>query len=119
MNDSYDNARMDAEQLPRVFITNDTGLDYSAAESYGQLVPVTRGSVDVFHPDRCQDEVSAALVTFNPARDLLLVSGAALAAVFATWFLSITFTTEEAPALIKLLLFYSKRRTYFVRTVEL
>ncbi len=103
----------------RVFITNDTGLDFDKAKQFGTLVPIVVGSVDVFHPERVKKTVEKALQDFDARKDFLLVCGASLTAAFALAFIALNADDgrKEDNVLVKFLMFDSKRADYFVRTV--
>ena len=59
----------------RVFMTNMGFHDYSAAERWGEFVPLTQGRVDLVHTDRLEGEIQAKLADFN-ASDYLMLGGA-------------------------------------------
>lgn len=103
--------------MPKVYITNDTGLDYRKAEGYGELVPLTVGPVDVFRPELTKRMIEHGLSQWT-AEDYLLVSGSSLAAALAAAYLATAGDTDEE-AVVKFLLFDAKGRDYFVRTIQL
>jgi glyoxylate carboligase len=102
----------------RVYITNDTGLDFTKAEAYGELCRLTYGPIDIFRPEATKREIELKLSAFRNAEDYLLVSGSSLAAAFAAAFLATCGDSDEE-AVVRFLLFDSKRREYFVRTIQL
>lgn len=106
--------------VAKVYITNDTGLDFEKAKRFGLLCACTHGSVDVFHPERVQEQIQDALETFDAAKDYLLLAGTALPAAFAMAYLSLHADDgrNEDKVKIQLLMFDSRKRDYFVRTVE-
>ena len=106
---------------PRVYITNDTGLSFEKAEAYGELVRVTKGSVDMFRPHEVQNTINKMLSDFDASIDFLLPSGATIATGFAMAYLALHADDgkDRDAATLKLLLFDSKSRDYLLRTVEL
>lgn len=98
----------------KVYITNDSGLDFSKAEKFGQLVKLTNGPVDVFRPHMIQREVESNIKQFDRSLDYLLVAGAALPVGFAFAWLCV-----EEGGTVKLLIFDAKKADYMVRTIEL
>ena len=61
--------------MAKVFIVNKAGHDFSSAESFGELVPVTTGNINVFRPDRDLFRIQEVLFDFDPQEDYLLLSG--------------------------------------------
>lgn len=61
--------------MAKVYICNYAGYDYSSAREFGKLVPVTKGTVNIFKKDRLAYEISEALKEFNPREDFLLFGG--------------------------------------------
>lgn len=104
--------------MGRVFITNDAGQDFTKAEAFGMLAPITNGSVDVFNPDALYGRIEQILSDFNPEDDHILLAGNALAGALA--FLALNnVLKEDEPVPVRLLLFDARKRDYFVRTIEL
>lgn len=74
------------ERTPVVWLINLGGHDYTTAEKFGRLVPITEGTVNPFNPDRLMLNVSGKLKLASPD-DHVLMSGQALlnALVLAMW----------------------------------
>lgn len=109
---------------PRVFICNDNGLDFSKAEKYGNLYPLTRGPVDVFKPHATKKEIDDQLerMKFDPLHDYVLLAGANLAVGFVFSWLTLCGSSEgqeDSFPNIKLLIFHAKENDYMIRTVKL
>lgn len=103
----------------RVFVANHTeDLSYEGATEHGELVPVVSGRVNPFAPGVLRDEVASKLENFDRDRDFLMPAGSTLAVGFCFAFLA-QLAERETHSRVKLLLWDSKRRSYFVRTVEL
>ena len=96
---------------PRVFIVNYAGYDYSAAMKYGKLVPVTRGTVDIFKDRRMAYDITQALEDFDPETDYLLFSGSSFINVVASGILLSRFPKY------KCLIYGAKRGDYVEREV--
>ena len=98
--------------MARVFITNDTGLDFTKAERYGELVRLTSGSVDRFHPDRVEEDIRAALTAFG-RDDFLLLTGDTL----VNFLVALVLCDVTLGDTVRLLLYDPRKRDYFVRTI--
>lgn len=115
--------------MPKVFICNDTGLDFTAAARFGELVRVTRGPLNMFRPHLIQREVEEVLNSFDFANDYLLPAGGALAVGFAMAWCALHGEAPERGVIdqllgdgavtVKLLLYDSKTREYVARSVDL
>lgn len=97
---------------PRVFITNDGGLDFSGAERFGALVKCTTGKINVFSPDKLADEMMLALAVFTE-QDFLLLVGGAMSMFFAGVCL------PDNIQRLQLLVYDAKGQDYFVRTIRI
>jgi len=69
-----------------VWIVNEGGHDYSAAETFGNLIPVTVGAINPFNPDRIMVNVRE-IFKLARADDWVLISGNQMLCmvVFAMW----------------------------------
>lgn len=105
--------------MPKVYICNDTGLDFTKAQNFGELVRVTNGPLNMFRPGIIKAEVQHAMQDFNLKEDYLLPAGGALAVGFAFHWLALYGATDDEEATVKLLLFDSKTREYVARSVDL
>lgn len=114
---------MSNDRPPRVFITNDPGsLDFRAAEQFGEVHRLTKGSVDPFRPHIAQQGIESQLnQLYDSSKDYILPAGAALSVGFAFSWLAMHGGDEDVQdaAPVKLLLFDSKKREYMVRVVDL
>lgn len=98
--------------MPRVFVTNDPGdLDLTKAAQYGTLVVMTRGKLNVYHPGEVITQVDGHLQGFTDD-DFLLMCGGALSILSAGLML------PDLPR-VKLLLYDSREREYFIRSIDL
>jgi hypothetical protein len=59
---------------PKVYIVNQAGHDFEAAEKFGDLVSITEGNINVFRPDRSLFTIKQSLTSFTE-NDYLLLSG--------------------------------------------
>lgn len=59
----------------RVYITNRGWHDYTPAEKYGTLVPLTEARIDYRHTDRVRAQIIQGLEEFDPELDYVLISG--------------------------------------------
>ncbi len=69
----------------KVYIVNHAGHDYSAAEKWGELIPITEGHVSQGSLDRLTYEVTLAINKSGP-EDWLLPSGLLVLNVIASAF---------------------------------
>lgn len=77
---------MSSQAEPRVFVANWGGHDYSDAQRFGTLVPVTSDRVNLFATDRLEMEMQRVLGDANPT-DYLLVSGSPVVNTLCAGFL--------------------------------
>lgn len=68
--------------MPRVFITNVAGHDFSKAEKFGEITWITKGWVPLQSLDRIKFLVTEKLVDVKP-EDFLLLSGTQVVCVVA------------------------------------
>lgn len=99
----------------KVYVTNDTGLDLTRADAYGERVTLVTGSPDIFNPDRLYKRLRAMLEGFVPERDYLCVAGSNMVCGLALAALSSLYPEEN----VKLLLFDARRGSYIDRVVRL
>jgi hypothetical protein len=68
---------------PRVFVVNDAfKYNFDKAEKFGNIIPLTRGNLNVFNPDRLIWDFREKLTSFTKS-DYILLSGHAIACMFA------------------------------------
>jgi hypothetical protein len=60
--------------MTKVFITNDSGHDYSAAKQFGELIPLSAGTVNKFHITKMLRQFEPLLRDSSP-HDFILQSG--------------------------------------------
>ena len=58
----------------KVFVTNMGFHDFTKAERFGDLLPITENKVDLYHTDRLNASIEQALADMEP-EDYILVSG--------------------------------------------
>lgn len=70
------------DRKPTVWIANQGGHDYDKATTFGNLAPLTKGTVNIFRPDRLSHLIKSRL---KEARedDLILISGPPLVTALA------------------------------------
>ena len=95
---------------PRVFVTNYSAHDYSDALRFGELKPITAGSLNLGNTDRL---ITAAIEETKDSTkdDLLLISGPPIMCALC---LAVWMSRHEQ---CNLLIFESKEREYTVRLV--
>ena len=98
--------------MSKVYVVNSAGHDFSKAERYGELVPVVKGHVNVFRPDRSLFTITEGLLDFN-ADDYLLLSGNTFGNVVAALFLG-----RRLPK-IKLLVYDAKNNDYLCHVLDM
>ena len=98
---------------PKVFITNKAGHDFSSAELFGDLVPVTTGNINVFRPDRDLFRIQEVLYEFNPEMDYLLLSGNVFANAMAIAAIYYAHPSHD----INYLVYDAKNNTYLKHTL--
>lgn len=71
---------------PVVWVINEGGHDFSSAEQYGRLVPITSGTINPFNVDRLM-VLAAPRLEHATDEDYLLISGPQMlcAVVIAMW----------------------------------
>lgn len=62
------------DRAPVVWLANDGGHDYEEAKSFGTIIPLTAGSVNIFRLDRLMVNLTIRLQQAKP-QDYLLISG--------------------------------------------
>ena len=62
------------ERQRKVWIVNSSGHDFSAAETYGELIPLTVGKVNIFNVERLLNELKGDLGSHQKG-DWVLLSG--------------------------------------------
>jgi hypothetical protein len=68
-----------------VFVVNNAGHNFSAAEKWGRLVPILEGNINVFRPDRTIFNILQVLKKYKFSQnDFVLLSGNSLGNVLAT-----------------------------------
>lgn len=108
--------------MTTVWITNDSGNDYSKAAAFGVVRSCSKGPQNIFAPHEIRREVAESVGAFDPAKDIVLVSGNLMATAF--WFSEFVkrwhpdITEKEFP-LLRVLMWDSKKKEYFVQTVQL
>lgn len=108
--------------MPRVFITNDSGQDYSAAEQYGDLIKLTKGPCNIFHPEDVKTQIESKLYEnkFNNKVDFVLLAGAALPCALLFAHVAVRgYTNDDGEVKVQCLMFDVKRQEYVQRTVTL
>lgn len=63
--------------MAKVFITNDSGHDYSAAQQFGELITLSTGTVNKFHVTKMLRQFEPLLRDSSPD-DYILQSGPAV-----------------------------------------
>jgi hypothetical protein len=95
--------------MSKVYIANDPGtLDFSGAKQFGELVFITKGTVDIFNPDRLMRDIHIKLKDWD-AEDYLLLSGS----IVISFLTALMLQTKN----VRLLIFDSKSRKYVCRTL--
>lgn len=97
--------------MPKVFIVNQAGHDFSKAKEFGTLVPITTGNINVFRPDRDLFRIQQELLDFDFTTDFLLLSGNVLANALAAAFL-VNSCGEEIHWTLNLLIYDAKHQRY-------
>ncbi len=97
--------------MNKVYVVNSAGHDFSKAERYGELVPVVKGHVNVFRPDRSLFTITEGLANFTED-DYLLLSGNTFGNVIAALFLR-----GQLPK-IKLLVYDAKNNDYLCHVLD-
>ena len=94
-----------------VFVSNYSAHDYSDAQTYGKIFPITSGSLNLLNLDRMLTSAVEAIKN-SEAEDFLLISGPPVmcAIALATWL--------GAHTKCNLLLFDAKERVYVLKTIS-
>ena len=103
---------MKTYRKPRVYVVNDGGHDFSPAMSRGELVILTRGSVNVFATDRLLQELKDKL-NESHEDDFLLTSGNGLVSCLAHTFMMLKHGR------VNLLIYSFKNKDYELRNMTL
>lgn len=104
---------MSNQKRPIVWLVNrNTGHDYSGAEKYGELVPLTEGLAHPFATDRFLALVHERLAKYGE-KDYLLLSGHLLQNAVAVAYLARKF------GWLRFLAMHMKTRTYTERFLDL
>ncbi len=98
--------------MSKVYVVNSAGHDFSKAEKYGELIPVVKGHVNVFRPDRSLFTITEGLADFQE-EDYLLLSGNTFGNVIAALFLG------NIIKKIKLLVYDAKNNDYLCHVLDL
>lgn len=62
-------------EKPTVWLVNESGHDYTDAETYGQLRAITVHNIDPFNVDRLMWQISHVIARLSHRDDYLLISG--------------------------------------------
>lgn len=95
-----------------VYISNIAGHDFTAAEAYGQLVPLTEGHINPFATDRILFQLAQIMIDSNP-EDLLVLSGHHIVTTLAATILLLKHGK------VNFLLFHAKNRNYIIRQITI
>lgn len=98
--------------MPKVFIVNDSGYDFSKASRFGELVPLTKGHVPFTNGLTSFPAITEGLKDFNPSKDSLLLIGSPFLNAAAV--LQVAGKTD----FIKTLMFDAKQQDYSVRYLK-
>lgn len=98
--------------MPKVYVVNDSALDFSPAEKFGTLVMCSKGRFDRFDLNQMHRELSDAMKDSAPEDFILLTSLTAMCCVACAIFAS-------QHGQINLLLYLSQEQDYLPRTIIL
>ena len=98
--------------MAKVFIVNDSALDFSAAERFGELVICTSGRFDRFDLNQMHRELSVELEYSEPEDFILLTSLTTMCVVACSIFV-------EKHGRLNLLLFRNVEQDYLSRSIVL
>lgn len=70
----YDPSSNNEARIPVVWLVNEGGHDYASLKEYGRVVPLTRGGVNPFAPDRLMIMIAPRLALAKE-EDFLAISG--------------------------------------------
>jgi hypothetical protein len=96
----------------KVYIVNSAGHDFSKAEKYGELIPVVKGHMNVFRPDRGLFTIDEGLKSFTKD-DYLLLSGNTFGNVIAALCVAGRFSK------IKMLVYDAKNNDYLCHVLDM
>jgi hypothetical protein len=75
--------------MARVFITQETHVDYTKAQEFGDLTPITAKDLSNVPGSAINRDIVSTIVTklrhFNPDEDFLLISGSPYVGALCTW----------------------------------
>lgn len=94
-----------------VWLVNEGGHDYSSLEEFGRVIPMTKGGVNPFGPDRLMVLLATRIAHAKPD-DFLAISGLPLlnALAIAMWL--------KKFEMVKLLQFSTKQNKYLKLTLS-
>ncbi len=95
-----------------VYISNYHPYDFSLAKEYGKLVPVTKGSVNIFKLEDLQKDVENALNKFDNKKDYLLLVGNLVVNI-----LCVTYILSKFP-FVRCLIYGAKKHDYTCVTIK-
>lgn len=96
--------------MSTVYIANTSrSFDFSSAEQYGQLVPVSSGTANIHNPQSDLEAMRRTLAAFS-AEDYLLLAGNAISNVVAV--LALLFLLPEEVPIVRLLFWDAKHDAY-------
>lgn len=74
------------ERVPVVWVVNHAGHDYTKADAFGRVLPITTGKVNPFNPDRLAVQVTERIKVAD-SEDFVLISGVQIlnSIVIAMW----------------------------------
>jgi hypothetical protein len=101
------------QKKSKVFITNKKSQDFSKAVRYGDLIPVTAGTINIFNVDSLQRLIHESLADFNPATDYILVAGNSIVVTFVMIEIIRSFPDSK----LKILIYDGVNNDYVVREV--
>lgn len=102
----------------KVYIVNKAGHDFSNAEKFGELVPVTVGNMNVFRPDRPLFQIETVLKEFDPENDYLLLSGNVFANVLSVTSIILQRAAFAEDFQIRFLVYDAKNQKYLVHVLK-
>lgn len=98
----------------RVYVINDGGHDFSDAERFGEVLMITSGSINIFSPERDRLKMVDVIKNFDPKKDFICLAGGAFTGFLAGQIFEYLHNVEH----VRLLIFNSKSREYFVRDIK-
>lgn len=97
----------------KVFITNKKSQDFSKAVKFGDLIPITVGTVNIFNVESLQRLIKDNIKNFNPVSDYLLIAGNSIVATFVT----LELTRSYPDSTLQILIYDGVNNDYVVRQV--